>query len=1216
MSVKLREKKRLLLMINKFAEFQAFLKNHEVVLLNNEFQIILDKFNFHYFEDNLNEEILTRLKNAKIIIIDEYNESDQQKYYFICFDYTFIIIKQNHNFKAKINLSKHGKCQKYFLKNDFLSPDGSEKGKRNLNNEISYFSKQFQIENTNFQSIWSLISRSICAFLIRKSYLNNQKKYSAQKILTKGDKINWSSENYFKIRELGRGSSSVVDLIYNIQREEIFALKIPYNNCIELIKRERENYLKIQNPFIVHYYGCIESNQMPNLLIEFIDGETLDKYDTSTLNYNEKYNMIFELMISLHFIQSNKCLYRDLKPNNVIINSEKDAILIDFDRVINIDEQFTKDFNSDCIPPELFFGERLTYKSDVYSLGYIIYYILFDKKPTKKKSTMDDFMMIDLSELSENSKEKIFLEKCFEMDQSKRPSMTELIRLFYIDFLSLNDSQGEKEMKLIEYFENNIKKIVDEKDEYYLLGLIYYEDIYVPQDIDKSIYYFQLAANKNDSRSQNQLGLIYSEELYVPRDMNKAIHYFTLAANQDNAEAQYNLGVIHYEGISVPQNIDKAIHYYLLAAKQENTDALFNLGLVYSEGLYITPDYEKSVHYFTLAANKNDPVAQYNLGVFYSEGRYVSRDISKAIHYYTLAADQGHSDAQYNLALLYSEGLYISRDADKAIHYFEQSAEQNNADAQYNLGQIYFEGKVVSQNINEAIKLFVLASEQNHPKALNNLGLLYLEGVHIPRNVNKAIHYLLLASEQNEPRAQYHLGLVYLEGLCGSQDLNKAIHYFTLASDQNISDAQYNLGLIYSDGKYISRDIEKAVYYFTLAAKQNHPSAQYNLGVIFYEGYYVTRDIAKSIHYLKLAAEQDFSDALYNLGSIYYYGKYVPRDIDKSINYFFFASNLLNAKAQFILGCIYYDGKDASKAIHYFQLAANSNVLAANHNLGIFYYTGKYIPSDINKAIYYFSYAAKQNFQYSQYILGLIYYEGLVVNRDIDKAIHYFSFAAKQNNALSQFFLGSIYYEGLFVSRDIEKAIHFFKEASCFDNCFSKNNLGIIYKTGDGVKSNIFGAIEYLKEAINKKSDPVAMFNLAHIYFYKEAGFDDYKETLKLLIKSLNRQISHSLLLLCLVVIKKHKSCIESQIKKEFEEIDKNSADLLACKVVEKIRKHRLIEEFFYEELFDILKDINLVYYGIKIENQTMKKKIEKIDKRININKIFYDGLGDVMFGE
>lgn len=58
MSVKLREKKRLLLMISKFAEFQAFLKNHEVVLLNNEFQIILDKFNFHYFEDNLNEEIL------------------------------------------------------------------------------------------------------------------------------------------------------------------------------------------------------------------------------------------------------------------------------------------------------------------------------------------------------------------------------------------------------------------------------------------------------------------------------------------------------------------------------------------------------------------------------------------------------------------------------------------------------------------------------------------------------------------------------------------------------------------------------------------------------------------------------------------------------------------------------------------------------------------------------------------------------------------------------------------------------------------------------------------------------------------------------------------------------------------------------------------------------------------------------------------------------
>ena len=65
-----------------------------------------------------------------------------------------------------------------------------------------------------------------------------------------------------------------------------------------------------------------------------------------------------------------------------MINQNKNAILIDFERVrkenVEIDnEEQTKDFASPEVAPE----ENKTYKSDIYSLGYIIHIILYRRPP-------------------------------------------------------------------------------------------------------------------------------------------------------------------------------------------------------------------------------------------------------------------------------------------------------------------------------------------------------------------------------------------------------------------------------------------------------------------------------------------------------------------------------------------------------------------------------------------------------------------------------------------------------------------------------------------------------------------------------------------------------------------------------------------------------------------------------------------------------------------
>lgn len=171
-----------------------------------------------------------------------------------------------------------------------------------------------------------------------------------------------------------------------------------------------------------------------------------------------------------------------------------------------------------------------------------------------------------------------------------------------------------------------------------------------------------------------------------------------------------------------------------------------------------------------------------------------------------------------------------------------------------------------------------------------------------------------------------------------------------------------------------------------------------------------------------------------------------------------------------------------------------------------------------------------------------------------------------------------------------------------------KNNLGIIYKKGQGVEPRIVNTIEYFNEAIQQKNDAVAMFNLAHIYFYEEGVQSDLKKAMELIVTSLLSDIPHSLDLLCLIVLKKYQQFSIDDIKKDFENISKDSGEDLAEIVFEVIQTNNLGDTHIYEKLFMAIKDINLVYYGFNIKNQTMKEKIEKIDNRRELNSNFYEG--------
>ena len=1167
-------------MIESFLKIHDFLISPGMKFLKIGLNHVVQNYSFYHIleKDSLNEEekqkILENIKKTKVIIIDQselLNENTNKKYIIIGFEKTLIILEQSSTF-LQILFSTNIAMLICFLSNTkaiiekkikFENPEIQIDS--NFMSEIESLNNCFHIYKTNktINLFWSQIIPCISGYLIKKSYMKTKKNRIEQFIID--SEMNLTPEiidenEYVELRCIGIGSLFSCKLIYHIKREELYVIKANHeidDDISKLAEREENNYLKIMHPFVPKYYGRVKGKD--EIVIEFINGKTLENIKQMNLTYIDKLTIIFELTLIIKYLHDNKLIYRDLKPNNVMIDENKTAVLIDFDRLIEDSSSIkTLDFASKLfLAPEIKTG-KYSYECDIYSLGKMIEYIINQQK-TEINSTSESDKLIF------NSKIEEIIKKCTNENPENRPSILDVIEEFSAVFQSKVQignyfetfTNHFKNLKFLSLFKKDFSNNPNVQNN---LGCLFFGGIYVTRDTNKAIHYFQLASNQNLSfaqcnlgdiyftkkeitkaihyltlaatqnipKAQFSLGVIYSDKEFNQHDIKKAIYYYSLAADQNIPEAQFNLGLIYYNNENDQFDIKKAIHYLSLAANQNLAIAQFYMGSIYQEGIYVTPNINKAIKYLSLSSNNDCLEAHLRLAYIYYEGKYVKRDISKAIHYFSLATKQDDTESQLMLGLIYFEGNYVARDINKAIYHLTISANKSR-EAQFMLAQIYYEDRFGKYNINKAIKYLSKAANQNHIDAQYKLGIIYYEGKYVKQDINKAIHYFTLAADQNLSEAQLTLGNIYYEGMNGKYNINKAINYFTMAANQNDLDAQYKLGIIYYEGTHVFRDIKKAILYLSLAANNRYSSirisnfkifydgieikpdykpfipeintieAQFKLGLIYYYGKYVPRDIKKAIQYFSLVAEQRMPAANYNLGVIYYTGQYVPFNIEMAIHYFKLAAKQKDIESQYTLGLIYYEGRyvtrDIYKAIHYYKLAADQNSGKAQFDLGFIYYEGKYIKGDIKKALNYLSLASNNNNSGANYILGIIYLDR-EAEFDFKKAFHYFQLASKQNVPDAQYILGFIYFEGKYITRDISKAIHYFSLAANKNYSIAQYMLGIIYYSNIFLVKDISKSIYYITLA-SKNGYKKACFSYGFLLHEGKVVKNDINEAIK-----------------------------------------------------------------------------------------------------------------------
>ncbi|KAK8834388.1 hypothetical protein M9Y10_019120 [Tritrichomonas musculus] len=1183
------------------------LKNTRINDLISKYLFITVSSDFT-FENN--QTTYQQMKDSKIVIINEYKGNDND-YFIIGFKRTIINIKQNSiNFLH--SLFSHNENLKICFLSDFKK-SFDDNIKNNNNNKIQYteinYDSKFEDEITNFkeQIMFPLqnnllkfklkkIISCIAGYLIKNSYMKITEDRLHYFIINeeKRSKENtFSNDEFIFLSRIGSSFSSVIRLAYYIEKEELVAVKTLQSGITYSMDREIENYRNMDHPFIPRYYGTIEEGESnKSLVIEFINGHPLSDISKMKMKMKdeEKLIIIFDLLCIFSYLKLKKYIYRDLKPNNVILDNNNQIVLIDFDSMISNERlnekdesEFTRDFSSDGTAPEI--NESSdgipSYQSDVYSLGKLILFILTEKPAnTNDPVKLDDSTQnneLNIIFMNDNS----IFKRCLKEKPDERPTIEELIK----ELLNTLPKYPQLAHLLI-------SKIISNKE-----------------------FYLSFIRDQNYAEELCNIGKSYLNN-QNEADYKIAIRYFSFAADLNIQEAQFYLGEIYYTGkYCMERDINKAIQYYLSAANQNDPDAQFNLGVIYYTGEYITQDINQAIQYFILAANQNHPQAQSILGDIYSSNVYVPRNIDKAIHYFQLAANQNDRQALFNLGSIYFSGEYIQRDMNKAIHYFWLAANQDHIQAIYNLGGIIFGGEYIKRDIELVIFFISFAANHNHLQAQFNLGEIYSSGVYTAQDINKAIFYYSLAANQNHVEAQFCLGEIYYRDKYKKFDITKAIHYYSLAASHDHLQAQFILGEIYSSGEYIKRDIIKAIHYFQLAAKQNHQQAQYNLGLIYYLGEGITPDITKAIYYFSLAADQNDPDALYNLGEIYYLGEYVKRDINKAIHFFTLATNQNDPNAQYNLGIIYITGDnvtpDINKGIHFLLLAADQSHPQAQFILGSIYYNGDIVPRDINKAIHYLTLAADNNHRQAQFELGIEYF----LKFDMKMSIHYLIRSALNGNKEACFAVGYLYHEGKYMERDIDQCIRFYKEASSFNNQFAKNNLGIIYKKGfeDKIKPRLGLSIEYFKEAIKQKNNAISMYNLGHLYLYENPIKDSINQSIDLLIRSLNEGFPPSFELLCISLFKKYDNDIDS-IKQKLDE-QTNNFDKYKTKIYEIIEifiSNKSLYESEYLEYKNIDFVYNVLHKCLQSNDITKEKEVSEHNntKIKDISSEFYEGFG------
>ena len=274
-----------------------------------------------------------------------------------------------------------------------------------------------------------------------------------------------SLDDLIFIKEVGKGNYGSVSLVMNKRTKFPYAIKainkyhIITENMTENIELEKNILLKIDHPFIVKLVKCLKDENNIFFLLEYIKGKELFDVirDIGYLNKDQTNFYIASMMIAIQYLHERKIIYRDIKPENIIIETNGYLKLIDFGTAKEIEDR-TKTIigTPHYMAPEIILGGGYSFQVDFWSISICMYEFMCGQVPFGEKD--DDPMEIYFSIINDHlgfPNEYVDLDKEFKHLMRKMLDKNPSNRLS--NFHSIKNSSWFKDFKWDELTNLNLK---------------------------------------------------------------------------------------------------------------------------------------------------------------------------------------------------------------------------------------------------------------------------------------------------------------------------------------------------------------------------------------------------------------------------------------------------------------------------------------------------------------------------------------------------------------------------------------------------------------------------------------------------------------------------------------------------------------------------------------------------------------------------------------